>query len=64
MSANGQGVAILVAFFVSFHQTKHIFELGRAIDKSNAYMKFGRNRVVVGGPQYFKCHRSEFPNYD
>ena len=40
-SANVQAMAILVAIVIP------IFKLGREIDKSNAYMKFGRNQVSI-----------------
>ena len=39
-------MAILVAIFIP------IFKLGREIDKSNAYMKFGRNHVKVSTSAY------------
>ena len=39
-------MAILVAIFIP------IFTLGREIDKSNAYMKFGRNPVKVSTRAY------------
>ena len=40
-SAIGQVAAILLAIIVSLHQTIPNFSLGD-IDKSNTYMKFGR----------------------
>ena len=42
--ANTWAAAILVAIFVSFARQKPVFELGQEIDKSNPYMKFGRNQ--------------------
>ena len=34
------------AIMVIVHWTLPIFKLGREFDKSNQYMKFGRNRVI------------------
>ena len=38
-----QTVAVLDAILVRIHRTKLIFDLGRPIVKSNAYMKFERD---------------------
>ena len=40
--ANRQAVAILIII----HQTLPKFELGKEFDKSNPYIKFGRNLVI------------------
>ena len=47
-SVKDHAAAILEAIFASIHTKKITIDLGRKIDKSNAYMKFERNRVTDG----------------
>ena len=59
-SVKGHAAAILEAIFASIHTTKITIDLGRKIDKINAYMKFERNQVTngfsVSGTQIRVCN--------
>ena len=47
---SGQAAAFLATILVSFclaSSDKTIFELGREVNESNAYIKFWRNRVTT-----------------
>ena len=46
MPCSEKGIAILAAILGIVNRTKPIFKHGQEIEKSNPYMKFGRNQVI------------------